>query len=101
LRAKTPGKEDLIEAKLYVAYGRVDSLVSKDNAAAKLDLAEAKGYLDAAIDKVGADDKPKLEAIAARIDNLHQKLDDGSATPPDAASFETVETGLSAYIRHL
>jgi len=101
LRATNPGKDDLIEAKLYVAYGRVDSVVSKDNAAAKVDLAEAKGYLDAAADKVSADDKTKLNAIAARIDDLDQKLAEGSATPPDATSFETVESGLSALIRHM
>jgi hypothetical protein len=101
MRAKSPGKEDLIEAKLYVSYGRVDSVVAKDNAAAKVDLAEAKGYLDAAASKISADDKPKLEAIAARIENLDQKLAEDSATSPDARSFETVETGLSALIRHL
>jgi hypothetical protein len=101
LRAKNPAKEDLIEAKLYVAYGRVDSVVSNDNEAAKVDLAEAKGYLGAASKKVGEDEKPKLKAIAARVDELDQKLAEGSATHPDAASFEVVETGLSALIGQL
>ncbi len=101
LRAKSPGKEDLIEAKLFVAYARIDSLVAKDEAAAKVDLAEAEGYLKAAADKLSPEAKPDLDAIAARVNGLDKTLTDGSVKPPDATAFEGVETGLSALIRHL
>jgi len=101
LRAKNPGKEELIEAKLYVAYSRVDSEVAKDTAAAKVDLAEARGYLGAAATKVGAEAKPKLDAIVVRIDDLDRMLAQGSGKAPDATAFQEVETGLSALIRKL
>ena len=101
LRAKSPGKEDLIEAKLFLAYGRIDSLVAKDEAAAKVDLAEAEGYLKAAADKLSPEAKPELEAIAARVNGLDKALTDEGGKHPDAMAFAGVETGLSALIRNL
>lgn len=101
LRAKSPGKEDLIEAKLFLAYGRIDFLVAKDESAAKVDLAEAKGYLKAAAEKLGPEAKPELEAIADRVNGLDKVLTDKTGKHPDATAFEGVETGLSALIRHL
>jgi cellobiose-specific phosphotransferase system component IIA len=101
LRAKSPGKEDLIEAKLFVAYGRIDSLIARDEAAAKVDLAEAEGYLKAAADKVKTETKPKLDAIAGRVAALDKSLGQEGGKQPDAVAFEGVETGLSALIRQL
>jgi hypothetical protein len=101
LRAKSPGKEDLIEAKLFLAYGRIDSLVAKDDAAAKVDLAEAEGYLKAAADKLSPEAKPELEAIAARVNGLDKALTDNGGKHPGPTAFAGVETGLSALIRHL
>ena len=101
LRAKSPGKEDLIEGKLFLAYGRIDSLVAKDDAAAKVDLAEAEGYLKAAADKLTPETKPELDAIAARVKGLDKAFADESGKHPDATAFEGVETGLSALIQHL
>lgn len=101
LRAKSPGKEDLIEAKLFLSYGRIDLLVAKDAAAAKVDLAEAEGYLKSAADKVGAEAKPELEAIAGRVAALDKSLAREGGKQPDAVAFEGVETGLSALIRQL
>jgi cellobiose-specific phosphotransferase system component IIA len=101
LRAKSPGKEDLIEAKLYLAYGRIDLLVAKDQAAAKVDLAEAEGYLKSAADKVNAETKPELDAVASQVAALDKSLGEAGGKQPDAIAFQGVETGLSALIRQL
>jgi hypothetical protein len=99
LRAEGAGKKDLIEAKLQLAYARIDHQYAKDDAAAKVDLAEAKGYLDAAAGKSKPDIKTKVEAVAGLVQGLEKDI--GSDKGGDAANFQQAEAQLAALIRQL
>ena len=102
LRAKSPGKEDLIEAKLNLAYGRIDHSVAKDDAAAKVDLAQAMGYLTAAVKQIKPEEKPKVDALVKRADALDKALGAGNEKPSaDLVAFQDIESELSALIQHL
>jgi hypothetical protein len=85
--------------KLQLACARIDHLFSKDNAAAKVDLAEAKGYLDAAAEKSKADTKAKVEAVAGLVQGLEKGI--GSDKGGDAVAFHQAEAQLSALIGQL
>jgi len=99
LRAEGPAKQDLIEAKLQLAYARIDHLYSKDDAAAKVDLAEAKGYLDSAAGEVGPNRRAQLDAVSNLVNGLEQALSQGGAKPANAKDFHHAEMRLEALIR--
>ena len=99
LRAEGAGKKDLIEAKLQLAYARIDHQYDKDDAAAKVDLAEAKGYLDAAAGKSKPDIKTKVEEVAGLVQGLEKGI--GSDKGDNAATFLQAEAQLGALIRQL
>jgi hypothetical protein len=99
LRAEGTGKKDLIEAKLQLAYARIDHEYAEDDAAAKVDLAEAKGYLDAAAGKSKPDIKTKVESVAGLVQGLEKDI--GSDKGGDAANFQQAEAQLAALIRQL
>lgn len=101
LRAEGAGKQDLIEAKLQLAYARIDHGIAKDDAAAKVDLAEAKGYLDTASRQVNAALKPKVEEVVSRVNQLEQGLADNDPQQANGAAFEKAETQLVKLIRHI
>jgi hypothetical protein len=101
LRAEGAGKNDLIEAKLQLAYARIDHLYSKDDDAAKVDLAAAKGHLDAAAEAGAPDTKKKVEAIASLVDGLEQGIARGSDKAGDPNVFNQAESELSTLIRQL
>lgn len=101
LRAEGAGKKELIEAKLQVAYARIDHLYSKDDAAAKIDLAEAKGYLDAAAKQVKAEEKTRVETLSTQVAGLERALQTGDQPQGDATAFHTAEAGLVQLIRQL
>jgi hypothetical protein len=99
LRAEGPAKQDLIEAKLQLAYARIDHLYSKDDAAAKVDLAEAKGYLDSAAGEVGPNRKAQLDAVSNLVNGLEQALSQGGGKAGNAKDFHRAEMRLEALIR--
>jgi hypothetical protein len=101
MRAEGAGKKDLIEAKLALAYARIDHLHSKDEAAAKVDLAEAKGYLDSAAGKIESDGKAKVEAVAALVQGLEKGIASGKNDAGDAEAFHQAEAQLAGLIRQL
>ncbi len=98
LHAEGVGNQDLIEAKLQLAYARIDHLNSQDDAAAKADLAEAKGYLNSASGQMKGDAKAKVEAISMLVENLEKALDQGDSAKSDAAAFQSAETPLADLI---
>lgn len=104
LRAEGAGKKDLIEAKLRLAYARIDHFNSKDDAAAKVDLAEAQGYLKAAVEQVGpgkSDKSTELEDLSTQMADLEKALSSGDSSRSDAAKFSQVESRLAAMIHQM
>jgi hypothetical protein len=57
-----------IKAKPQPAYARTDRVYAQDDAAAKADLAEARGYPDAAAEQSKHGAQAKAEAISRRVD---------------------------------
>ena len=100
LRADGAGKKDLIEAKLQLAYARIDHLYASDDAAAKVELAEAKAYLDAASGAVVQPGrKHAVDDVSALVAGLDQALKDGDGAHSDAAAFHRAEHRLATLIR--
>lgn len=95
-RAEGAGKQELIEAKLQLAYARIDHFYAKNDAAAKVELAEAKGYLDAAARRSGDASREKLAYIAGQLEGLEKNL-----ASSGKETFEQAEAQLSALIRQL
>ena len=101
LRADDAGKRDLIEAKLQLAYARIDHFSSKDDAAAKVDLAEAKGYLDTAAKQVNAGARPKVKEVTHLIDQIEKALQQEDSGHNNRLAFEQAETQLVNLIRQI
>jgi hypothetical protein len=95
--AKAKGRLD--QAKQVLAFARIDHRYAKDDAAAKVDLAAAKGYLDAAAGKSGPEVKAKIEAVSTLV----QELETGVASHKggSAAEFQQAEAQLASMIRQL
>jgi hypothetical protein len=101
LHAEGAGKKDLIEAKLHLAYARIDRFNAQDDAAAKVDLAEAKGYLDAATKEVGPAQQAEVKAVSDLVAGLDKALDAAAGTADDPGAFHQVEARLAAMIGEL
>lgn len=101
LRAEGAGKQDLIEAKLQLAYARIDHVISKDNAAAKVDLAEAQGYLNAAAGQVDKGVKNELADVSSLMGQLDHVVQSDDAADSTAAAFDKVEARLAKLIHRL
>ena len=101
MRAEGAGKQDLIEAKLQLAYARIDHFSTKDDAAAKVDLAEAKGYLDTASQQVQAEVKPKVEEVTNLINQIETALQQNDPDQTNKLAFEQAESQLAKLIRQI
>jgi TPR repeat protein len=101
MRATDTGKQDLIEAKLQLAYARIDHFSSKDDAAAKVDLAEAKGYLDTAAKQVKNEVKPKVEEVSNLIDQIEMALQQDNSSHSNKLAFEQAESHLVKLIQQI
>jgi hypothetical protein len=101
LRAQGAGKKDLIEAKLQLAYARIDHLYGKDDVAAKGDLAEAKSYLDAAANESKPGTRAKVETIATLVQGLEKDIAGGQEGAVGAPAFQQAEAQLADLIRQL
>lgn len=101
LRADDAGKRDLIEAKLQLSYARIDHFSSQDDAAAKVELAEAKGYLDTAAKQVKAEVRPKVEAVTKMVDRIDKALQREDRTHSNKLAFEQAETRLVNLIKQI
>jgi hypothetical protein len=101
MRAESPSKKDLIEAKLQLSYARIDHLYTRDDAAAKVDLAEAKGYLKAAAEEASPEAQAQIKQVSDLVSGLEQALsqDDTAQQQGSAKAFREAETRLSVLIR--
>lgn len=100
-RTEKAGKKDLIEAKLQLAFARIDRFIGKDDAAARVELAEAKGYLDTAAKLVSLEQKPEVQQLTAQVADLEKALDAGDTSHSDATLFSHAESRLATLIRLL
>lgn len=101
LRAEDVTKRDLIEAKLQLAYARIDHLYSQDDATAEVELAEAQGYLDTAAGQAKPEMKVKIEEISALVGGLDKALKKDEMTSSNATAFHTAEARLGTLIQQL
>jgi hypothetical protein len=100
LRAADPAKSDLIDAKLYLTYAGIDQFTAKDGAAAKVDIAEAQGHLDAALEAATPAVQEQVRGIRDQVDTLAKAMDSeqGAAT---RQGFEQARADLARLIRTL
>jgi len=89
----------MIEAKLQLAYARIDHQYAKDDAAAKVNLREAQSYLDAAAGTSQPEIKTKIEAVSTLAQRLIE--DTSSEKGDNAATFHQAEARLGTLIRQL
>jgi hypothetical protein len=100
-RSEEAGKKDLIEAKLQLAFARIDRFSAKDDAAAKIELAEARAYLDAATKEIGKEKQADVQALAAKVANLEKALKPDAVSHNAEMAFNDAESHLEALIRQL
>lgn len=101
MRAEGVAKKDLIEAKTQLAYARIDRYYAHDDAAAKVELAEAKGYLDAAAKRMTAKQKGEVQNLLSLVANLENKLNAGNLSQSDLTAFHHAESSLAALIQQI
>lgn len=97
LRGAGEAKKELIDAKLQLSYARIDHAIGKDNAAAKVELAEAKGLLDSAGKAIGEAQRPALDSLIQQVEGLQAALNQDRAD----LNFDTVQLRLGRLIADL
>jgi hypothetical protein len=100
-RSKNEGKKELIDAKLYLRYAYTDHYLAKDDAAAKVELAEAEGYLGEAAARVNAATGDEVKQISAEVQALKDSLDNSQTTQAVASRFDSAQSELGKLIRKL
>ncbi|MCB1789657.1 MAG: YfdX family protein [Gammaproteobacteria bacterium] len=100
-RAEGAGKKDLIEAKLQLAFARIDRFIASDDAAAGIELAEAKSYLDAAANQVPAEQQAEVQGIASQVDRLENAVNSGDKSHADVQAFNQTESHIAKLIHRL
>lgn len=100
-RTEGAGKKELIEAKLQLAFARIDHFNAKDDKAAKVELAEAKGYLDAAVKQMSVEKMAQVQKLKTQVADLEKALNAGDAAHSDVMAFSHAESQLTALIRQL
>lgn len=92
-------RKDLIEAKLQLAYARIDHFYAHDDDAAKVELAEARGYLNAAADKSEGETHSAVVNAGHLFDRLDADLK--SDAKLIGAVFDQAEAQLATIIHQL
>jgi hypothetical protein len=101
LHAAGAGKQDLIEAKLQLAYARIDHAVANDNDASIVDLAEVQSYLKAATKVVDNSVKSQLDNISSEVVQLDDMLRGNKQIDNTVAKFNKAESQLAKLIYQL
>jgi hypothetical protein len=100
-RSKDEHKKHFIEAKRYLGYAYADHYVARDDAAARVELAQADGYLGAASARGDAAIQDDVKQISVDLHALMHGLDDPQQTQAVASHFETAQSELGKLIRNL
>jgi hypothetical protein len=101
LHAEGAGKKELIEAKLQLAYARIDHAVANDNDASIVELSEAESYLKAAAKVVGNSVKSQLDNISSEVAQLDDLLHGDKPIDNTVAKFNKAESQLAKLIYQL
>jgi YfdX protein len=67
LQSAGTGSEDLIEAKLHVAYAEIDEFTSRDKQKSETELEKAESYIGQAIPQMSGKAKPELEKVEKEL----------------------------------
>lgn len=97
-RADDGVRKALIEAKLQLAYARIDRFIAKDPAAAKVEIAEAMGYLEAAAQKVPALLQEQVNNLTGEVGRLSAALESNNTQGAKATDFHHAEQRLATLI---
>lgn len=93
-------KRDLIEAKLQLAYARIDHVLLHDKAAAKVDISETDSYLSTARTKADIAVERQLQAMSMELAGLETSL--GNAAKADnSAPYFALESEMAHLIATL
>jgi hypothetical protein len=80
-------KQDLIEAKLQLAYARIDHVLMRDDDATKVDLSESDDYLNSARTRANIDLEQKLQKMSLQLASLETSLGDARQADNSAAYY--------------
>ncbi|MFD2111493.1 YfdX family protein [Thiorhodococcus fuscus] len=101
MRAGRKDKKELIEAKLHLADARIDHLYSRDNDAARAELAETNGYLNAALPLVDDADKAEVKDVIAQVTAIDQAVNRDDDAADSTQAFQQTEDALADLIHRL
>jgi hypothetical protein len=96
LQSTGTGSEDLIEAKLHVAYAEIGEFTSGDKQSAETELEKATSYLREAIPQMGRKAEPELKEIENEM--MVAKAAIGKNEPGQWERYATIKDGLSRLI---
>ena len=103
LRADDGLKSDLIEAKLFLNYARIDQFTAKDNKRANTDLVQAKHFVNKAVAAMSGNEitttmiKNEIDAINASLEQLAET----KVAKREEAQFEQLGNQVSQVILQL
>ncbi|MEJ2456352.1 MAG: YfdX family protein [Candidatus Thiodiazotropha sp.] len=93
-------KQDLIEARLRLAYARIDQLMLDRISAARVDLSEADSFLGSARTEADRDLESRLQDVSLDLAGLVSAIDEGRY-PQDAQRYDQLQNALSHLISGL
>lgn len=99
LRAENKAKEELIDAKLHLAYAKTEQFVAQDSGKAKSALKKAMEHLDAAMPHLDEVTRNKVEDIKQEVTHLHDEMD--SASGNSNARYEKIKADLQQLVSNL
>lgn len=99
LKTENNAKEELIDAKLQLAYAKAEQFVAQDSARAKIALEKAVQHLDAATAHMDEVTRKKVDDIKQDVTQLNDQID--SAPGNSNAVYEEVKADLQQLIRDL
>jgi hypothetical protein len=101
LRADNDGKQQLIDARLQLELARIDRFGGGDDAIANVELAQAKGHLDAALKQVATPKQAQVKKLNERLSELQNSLASGDSANIDASTFNELQSRLTTLIHQV
>ena len=96
LQSTDAGSEDLIEAKLHVAYAEIGEFTSGDKRNAETELEKAMTYLKEAVPPMNAKAKPELKEIENELTTARAAI--GKNDPDQRQRYAAIKDSLSRLI---
>ncbi len=93
-------KQDLIEARLRLAYARIDQLMLERITAARVDLSEADSFLGSARTEADRELESRLQDVSLELAGLVSAIDEGRY-PQDTQRYDQLQHALTHLISGL